>query len=98
MRTTSDGSMPVLGASTLPATGNGTMGSATIVYCDNVSVAYMTANPVHHLHTKHIEIHIHFIRNKVALGQVRVLHVPLTCRFSDIMPKGLLPAATSGGY
>ena len=44
--------------------------SVTIVYCDNVSVVYMTANPVHHRRTKHIEIDIHFVRNKVALGQV----------------------------
>jgi len=28
--------------------------SATIVYCDNVSAIYMTANPVHHRRTKHI--------------------------------------------
>jgi ATP sulfurylase len=48
---------------------------ATIVYCDNVSAVYMTANPVHHRRTKHIEINIHFVREKVALGQVRVLHV-----------------------
>ena len=48
---------------------------ATIVYCDNVIVVYMTANPVHHRHTKHIEIDIYFVR-EVALGQFRVLHVP----------------------
>jgi hypothetical protein len=42
--------------------------SATIVYCDNVSAVYMTANPVHHCRTKHIEIGIHFVREKVALG------------------------------
>ena len=29
---------------------------ATVVYCDNVSDVYMTANPVHHRRTKHIEI------------------------------------------
>jgi hypothetical protein len=42
--------------------------SATIVYCDNVSAIYMIANPVHHRRTKHIEIDIHFVREKVALG------------------------------
>jgi hypothetical protein len=42
--------------------------SATIVYCDNVSAVYMTANPVHHCRTKHIEIEIHFVREKVAWG------------------------------
>ena len=44
------------------------LSSATIVYCDNVSAVYMTTNPVHHNRTKHIEIDIHFVREKVALG------------------------------
>jgi len=63
---------------------------ATVVYCDNVSAVYMTVNPVHPHRTKHIEIDIHFVRDKVALGQVRVLHVPSTHQFADIMTKGLL--------
>lgn len=37
---------------------------ATIVYCDNVSADYMTGNPVHHHRTKHIELDIHFIRER----------------------------------
>ena len=64
--------------------------SATVVYCDNVSVVYMTANLVHHRRTKHIEIDIHFVCEKVALGQVQVLHVPSSHQFMDIMTKGLL--------
>ena len=62
---------------------------ATVVFCDNVSVVYMTANPVHHRRTKHIEIDIHFVREKVALGEVRVLHVPSSHQYADIMTKGL---------
>ncbi|XP_023763215.1 uncharacterized mitochondrial protein AtMg00810-like [Lactuca sativa] len=34
---------------------------ATIVYCDNVSVVYMSSNPVHHQCTKHMEIDLHFV-------------------------------------
>nr|GEX11723.1 ribonuclease H-like domain-containing protein [Tanacetum cinerariifolium] len=49
--------------------------TATLVYCDNISAVYMSANPVQHLRTKHIEIDIHFVRDKVAAGHVRVLHV-----------------------
>nr|GEV02349.1 NBS-containing resistance-like protein [Tanacetum cinerariifolium] len=49
--------------------------TATLVYYDNVGVVYMFANPVQHQRTKHIEIDIHFIRDKVAAGHVRVLHV-----------------------
>ena len=41
---------------------------ANIVYCDNISVVYMLGNPVQHRRTKHIEIDIHFVREKVALG------------------------------
>jgi hypothetical protein len=62
---------------------------ATIVYCDNISAVYMSGNPVQHRRTKHIEIDIHFVREKVALGQVRVLHVPTTAQFADIFTKGL---------
>ncbi|KAJ9566478.1 hypothetical protein OSB04_002444 [Centaurea solstitialis] len=41
---------------------------ATIVYCDNVSAVYMSSNPVQHQRTKHIEMDIHFVRDKVAIG------------------------------
>ncbi|GJW24981.1 ribonuclease H-like domain-containing protein [Tanacetum coccineum] len=47
-----------------------------LVYYDNVSAVYMSENPVQHQRTKHIEIDIHFLRDFVASGQVRVLHVP----------------------
>ncbi|GJR69197.1 ribonuclease H-like domain-containing protein [Tanacetum coccineum] len=39
--------------------------------------------------TKHIEIDIHFVRDLVAAGQVRVLHVPSRYQFADIFTKGL---------
>ncbi|GKC16612.1 ribonuclease H-like domain-containing protein [Tanacetum coccineum] len=51
------------------------LSSATLVYCDNVSAVYLSCNPVQHQRTKHIEIDIHFVRDLVAAGQVRVLHV-----------------------
>nr|GEZ81622.1 ribonuclease H-like domain-containing protein [Tanacetum cinerariifolium] len=44
--------------------------TATLVYCDNVSVIYMSANPLQHQRTKHIEIDIHFVRDKVAADPV----------------------------
>ncbi|GKE08228.1 ribonuclease H-like domain-containing protein [Tanacetum coccineum] len=52
------------------------LSTATLVYCDNVSAVYMSANPVQHQRTKHIEIDIHFLRDMVTAGHVRVLHVP----------------------
>nr|GEW07216.1 ribonuclease H-like domain-containing protein [Tanacetum cinerariifolium] len=44
---------------------------------------------VQHQHTKHIEIDIHFVRDLVATGKVRVLHVPSRYQFADIFTKGL---------
>ncbi|GJZ32442.1 ribonuclease H-like domain-containing protein [Tanacetum coccineum] len=42
---------------------------ATLVYYDNVSVVYLSCNPVQHQRTKHIEIDIHFVRDLVAAGR-----------------------------
>lgn len=62
---------------------------ATVVYCDNVSAVYLSSNLVQHQRTKHIEIDIHFVREKVIKGEVRVLHVPSTIQYADIFTKGL---------
>jgi hypothetical protein len=32
---------------------------------------------------------LHFVRERTALGQLRVLHVPTQHQFADIMTKGL---------
>jgi hypothetical protein len=60
---------------------------ATITYCDNISSVYMACNPVHHRRTKHIDVH--FVRKKVALGEVRVLQISSARQFADIFTKGL---------
>jgi hypothetical protein len=60
-----------------------------LVYCDNINAVYLSTNPVQHQRTKHVEIDLHFIREKVAIGQVRVLHVPTASQFTDIFTKGL---------
>lgn len=62
---------------------------ATLVYCDNISAVYMSSNPVQHQRTKHIEIDLHFVRERVAIGDVRVLHVPTSSQYADIFTKGL---------
>ena len=63
--------------------------TATLVFCDNVSSVYLSTNPVKHQRTKHIEIDLHFVREKVTLGQVKVFHVPTTLLYTDIFTKGL---------
>ncbi|GKB65062.1 ribonuclease H-like domain-containing protein [Tanacetum coccineum] len=63
--------------------------TATLVYCDNVSAVYLSTNLIQHQRTKHIKIDIHFVRDFVASGQVRVLHVPSRFQYADIFTKGL---------
>ena len=65
------------------------MPKASVVFCDNISSVYMPSNPVHHRRTKHIELDIHFVREQVALGKLRVLHVPTKQQFADVLTKGL---------
>ena len=59
------------------------------MYCDNVSAVYLSTNPIQHQRTKHVEIDLHFVRDRVVLGEVRVLHVPTTSQYADIFTKGL---------
>jgi len=52
--------------------------SACLVYCDNVSAVHLSTNPVQHQRTE-----------RVAIGAVRVLHVPTASQFADVFTKGL---------
>ncbi|GJZ93412.1 nucleotide-binding alpha-beta plait domain-containing protein [Tanacetum coccineum] len=46
--------------------------STPILWCDNLGATYLSANPVFRARTKHVEIDYHFIREKVAQGDLRV--------------------------
>nr|GEX12249.1 ribonuclease H-like domain-containing protein [Tanacetum cinerariifolium] len=65
------------------------LSTATLVYCDNVSTVYLSSNPVQHQRTKHIEIDIHFVRELVSTGHIRVVHFPSHYQYADIFTKGL---------
>ncbi|XP_061338842.1 uncharacterized mitochondrial protein AtMg00810-like [Gastrolobium bilobum] len=46
------------------------------VYCDNLSAVLLTANPIFHSHTKHFELDLHFVCEKVMAKTIFVHHVP----------------------
>ena len=60
-----------------------------MVFYDNISAVYLSGNPVQHQRTKHVELDIHFVREKVQVGHIRVLHVPSEHQYADIFTKGL---------
>ncbi|KAH9659560.1 ribosome biogenesis protein bms1 [Citrus sinensis] len=45
------------------------------VYCDSSSAIYLSKNPGHHEKTKHIDIKLHFIRNVISKGVIRMMKV-----------------------
>lgn len=58
-----------------------------IIWCDNLSTVQMAANPVLHARTKHIEIDLYFVRDKVMSKQIKVRHVPAIDQVADVLTK-----------
>jgi hypothetical protein len=52
-------------------------------------VVYLSINLVQHQRTKHVELDLHFVRERVAIDDVLVLRVPTTSQFANIFTKGL---------
>ncbi|CAH9126840.1 unnamed protein product [Cuscuta epithymum] len=63
----------------------------TTLYCDNVSASYLSVNPIQHARSKHINIDYHFVRERVAHGDLRVKFVPTQAQLADIFTKCLSP-------
>jgi hypothetical protein len=50
----------------------------------------MLANPIQH-QRKNVEIDLHFVCERVAIGNICVLHMPTTSQYANIFTKGFLP-------
>ncbi|KAL0402265.1 UNVERIFIED_CONTAM: Retrovirus-related Pol polyprotein from transposon RE1 [Sesamum latifolium] len=59
------------------------------LYCDNLSVIRLAENPVFHAKTKHVEVHYHFIREKVLQEEIKLKHVGTKRQVADLFTKGL---------
>ncbi|GKA34029.1 ribonuclease H-like domain-containing protein [Tanacetum coccineum] len=59
------------------------------MYCDNISALQLAANPLFHEKSKHFEIDLHIIREKVYAGVVKTIRVYTTQQIADIFTKGL---------
>jgi hypothetical protein len=60
-----------------------------VIYCDNLSSIQLARNPVFHAQTKHIEVHYHFIREKVLAGEIDLVYVSTEDQVADIFTKVL---------
>nr|AAK55460.1 putative gag-pol polyprotein [Oryza sativa Japonica Group]AAP54977.1 retrotransposon protein, putative, Ty1-copia subclass [Oryza sativa Japonica Group] len=59
------------------------------VWCDNIGAKYMTANPVFHARTKHIEVDYHFVRERVARKLLQVEYISTKDQVADGFTKTL---------
>ena len=60
-----------------------------VVWTDNMGVAALASNPVSHARTKHIEIDVHFVRDKVLRKELEVRYIPTQEQVADIFTKPL---------
>lgn len=59
------------------------------LHCDNISALALAANPIHHSKLKHIEVDVHFTRNQVKAGIIKLQFVRSREQLADLFTKGL---------
>ncbi|KAJ9557371.1 hypothetical protein OSB04_011985 [Centaurea solstitialis] len=57
------------------------------IYCDSQSAIQITANPVQHSKTKHIDIRYHFIKDHVEKGNIELYFVESDLQLADLFTK-----------
>jgi histone deacetylase 1/2 len=62
---------------------------AARLWCDNIGATYLSANPVFHARTKHIEVDYHFVRERVAQKLLSIQYVSTGDQVADGFTKPL---------
>lgn len=65
------------------------LSSPPTVWCDNLGAVHLSANPVMHARTKHVELDIYFVRDLVLQKRILVCHLPASAQVADVFTKPL---------
>ena len=63
-----------------------------MVLCDNQSAVMLAHNPIMHSRTKHMEIDLFFVRERVLAKQICVAHIAGVDQIADVLTKPLSSA------
>nr|KYP65239.1 hypothetical protein KK1_011471 [Cajanus cajan] len=59
------------------------------IYCDNLSAVLLATNPILHSKTKHFELELFFVKDKVQKREISVQHIPSLEQTTNIFTKPL---------
>ncbi len=62
---------------------------AACLWCDNLEAKYLSANPIFHARTKHIEIDFHFVREQVSRKLLDIWFINTNDQLADGFTKAL---------
>ncbi|MCO5555183.1 hypothetical protein L7F22_008726 [Adiantum nelumboides] len=63
--------------------------TANTIYTDSQSALEVAGNPVFHVCTKHIEVHYHYVRERLSAGEISLAYVPTQDNLPDFFTKAL---------
>ncbi|MCO5602053.1 hypothetical protein L7F22_056180 [Adiantum nelumboides] len=63
--------------------------TANTIYTDSQSTLAVVRNPVFHARTKHIEVHYHYVKERLSAGEISLAYVPTQDNLADLFTKAL---------
>ena len=63
------------------------------IYCDNLNSIQLAQNPVFHARTRHIEVHYHYIQERIVARDIDLWYVGINVQMTDFFTKAVGQAA-----
>jgi hypothetical protein len=67
--------------------------SVTMLWCDNLGATFLSANPVFHARTKHVEVDYHFVCDRIAKREIQVRFISSKDQLANVLTKPFPPVS-----